>query len=210
VAKQIEGVYERILECAKDEFLEKGYKDASLRVIAQKADTSTSSIYTRFSDKEGLFKALVTSVVDGVKEWFVKEQEEFHQLPGDTQKQNTFAYATDKIEAFVDYIYDHFEIFKMLIIGSDGTGFSDFINDFVDIDVNYTVKFLETTNNDAIPSGRASPELLHMLTSAYYLGIFETVIHDMSREDAHVYVRQLRRFFMCGWKDIFDPQAGGG
>ena len=28
MAKQIEGVYERILECAKKEFLEKGYTDA--------------------------------------------------------------------------------------------------------------------------------------------------------------------------------------
>ena len=34
MAKQIEGVYERILECAKKEFLEKGYTEASLRTIA--------------------------------------------------------------------------------------------------------------------------------------------------------------------------------
>ena len=50
LAKQIEGVYEAVLECAKKEFLEKGYKDASLRTIAQEAGTSTSSIYTRFGD----------------------------------------------------------------------------------------------------------------------------------------------------------------
>ena len=59
MAKQIEGVYERILECAKQEFLEKGYLDASLRTIATKAGTSTNSIYVRFQDKEGLFEALV-------------------------------------------------------------------------------------------------------------------------------------------------------
>ena len=47
LAKQIEGVYEAILACAKREFLEKGYKDASLRTIAREANTSTGSIYTR-------------------------------------------------------------------------------------------------------------------------------------------------------------------
>ena len=31
MAKQIEGVYEAVLDCAKKECLEKGYKDASLR-----------------------------------------------------------------------------------------------------------------------------------------------------------------------------------
>ena len=44
MAKQIEGVYEAVIACAKKEFLEKGYTDASLRTIAQEAGTSTSSI----------------------------------------------------------------------------------------------------------------------------------------------------------------------
>lgn len=34
MAKLKEGVYEKIIDCAKKEFLEKGFKDASLRVIA--------------------------------------------------------------------------------------------------------------------------------------------------------------------------------
>lgn len=37
MAKQREGVYERIIECARKEFLEKGYMDASLRTIATQA-----------------------------------------------------------------------------------------------------------------------------------------------------------------------------
>ena len=34
MAKQREGVYERVLECARREFLAKGYQNASLRSIA--------------------------------------------------------------------------------------------------------------------------------------------------------------------------------
>ena len=64
MAKQKPGVYDRVLECAKDEFLSKGFLDASLRAIAQEAGTSTGSIYTRFGDKEGLFRAIVEPVVD--------------------------------------------------------------------------------------------------------------------------------------------------
>ena len=44
MAKQIEGVSERILTCAKQEFLDKGYTEASLRTIAAAAGTSTNSI----------------------------------------------------------------------------------------------------------------------------------------------------------------------
>ena len=35
MAKQKPGVYDRVLECAKEEFLSKGFLDASLRTIAQ-------------------------------------------------------------------------------------------------------------------------------------------------------------------------------
>ena len=43
MAKQKPGVYDRVLECAKEEFLSKGFLDASLRTIAQEAGTSTRS-----------------------------------------------------------------------------------------------------------------------------------------------------------------------
>lgn len=65
MTKPIEGVSEKILACAKEEFLEKGYSEASLRTIAAKADTTTGSIYSRFRDKEGLFGAIVEPAAEG-------------------------------------------------------------------------------------------------------------------------------------------------
>lgn len=58
MAKRVEGHSDRRLECAMAEFMEMGYQEASLRVIAAKAETATGSIYTRFKDKEGLYHAL--------------------------------------------------------------------------------------------------------------------------------------------------------
>ena len=86
MAKQKPGVYDRVLECAKEEFLSKGFLDASLRTIAQEAGTSTGSIYTRFGDKEGLFRCLVEPVVDEFRAMFREIQESFHQLDDETQR----------------------------------------------------------------------------------------------------------------------------
>ncbi len=86
MAKQKPGVYDRVLECAKEEFLSKGFLDASLRTIAQEAGTSTGSIYTRFGDKEGLFRAIVEPVVDEFRAMFREIQESFHQLDDETQQ----------------------------------------------------------------------------------------------------------------------------
>ena len=72
--------------CANEEFLDKGYQEASLRTIAQKAGTSTGSIYTRFGDKEGLFEAIVQPVVTGFMALVCEIQETFHGFDSETQK----------------------------------------------------------------------------------------------------------------------------
>ena len=93
VAKQIEGVYDAVLACAKEEFLDKGYQEASLRTIAQKAGTSTGSIYTRFGDKEGLFEAIVQPAVTGIMALVCEVQETFHSFDSETQKQQVNQYS---------------------------------------------------------------------------------------------------------------------
>ena len=62
MAKQVEGISEKVELCAKKEFLEKGYVDASLRTIAAEAGTTTGTIYSRYGGKEGLFSAIVEPV----------------------------------------------------------------------------------------------------------------------------------------------------
>ena len=37
MAKRVAGVTEKLMECAKEEFLANGYENASLRIIAEKA-----------------------------------------------------------------------------------------------------------------------------------------------------------------------------
>ena len=204
MAKQIEGVYEKVYECAKKEFLNKGFKDASLRNIAQEAGTSTGSIYTRFHNKEGLFHAMVYPVVEELKEWFLRMQESFHQLDADYQKENMFYYSGTEAERLVSYIYDHYDVFKLLLECSEGTEFSDFLNQLVEIEMEYTVKYMEATKDDALKNERITTEFLHIVTSAYFSGIFEMVRHDMKREDCMLYAKQLREFYYAGFAKIYN------
>lgn len=204
MAKQIEGVYEKVYECAKKEFLSEGFKDASLRTIAQEAGTSTGSIYTRFHNKEGLFHAIVYPVVDELKSWFLEVQESFHQKDADYQKKNMFYYSGMEAEKLVDYIYDHYDIFKLLLECSEGTEFSDFLNHLVEIEMEYTVKYMNSTEDNALQNAAITTEFLHIVTSAYFSGIFEMVRHDMKREDGMLYAKQLREFYYAGFAKIYN------
>jgi len=206
MAKQIEGVYDRLMECAKAEFLDKGFKDASLRVIAERADTSTGSIYTRFGDKQGLFHAIVQPVVENFEKNCYEELETFNRVRSDMPYKEMMRYKAERLNLLVDSIYKDFDAFKLLICDAEGTEYGDFLHRLAEMEVQQTIRYIDAIGNDALRSGRLSPALLHMLVSAYWAGVFQTVEHDMSREEAGRYIGQMKRFYRKGWSDIFSPE----
>ncbi len=206
MAKQIEGVYENLMRCAQQEFLEKGFALASLRTIAQEAGTSTGSIYTRFGDKEGLFRAIAEPVVDAFKAMFRKIQEDFHQFPEEEQRAEMGQYTARHQEELLDYIYDHFDVFRLLLDGAHGTRFSCFLDELVDIEVDYTYKYMEVIGCESVKSGLVTEEFIHIIVTAYFNGMFEVVRHNMDRAAAHRYVKMLNRYHMAGFGTVFNAK----
>ena len=72
-----ESTQKRILDAGKTEFLEKGFKNASLRNIAQKAGVTTGAIYGYYPDKAALFGALVSEPAEQLRNWYASVQHEF-------------------------------------------------------------------------------------------------------------------------------------
>lgn len=206
MAKQKEGVYERILKCAKEEFLAKGFKDASLRVIAANAKTSTSSIYTRFKDKEGLFREIVEPVVDELKRRFFVIQEDFHQFEAEKQPQVVEEYTYQGVQKILDYIYEYFDEFRLLLDASYGTKYQNFVDELARIEVEYTYKYMEVIGCPSVVSGTVTEEFLHIITTAYFESLFEIVRHNMSRVEADKYIGMLEKYHMAGYDTILYPE----
>lgn len=207
MAKQIEGVYERILECAQKEFLEKGFKDASLRVIASQADTTTGSIYTRFGDKEGVFRAIVEPAANGMIQMFVEILEAFHKLDDETQKDTMIQYSNHGMDMVLDYMYEHFDAFRLLLDASYGTKFANFVDELTRIEVEYTYKYMEVIGCERVRSGEVTEEFLHIVTTAYFEGMFEVIRHGMSKENARRYIEMLERYHQAGFGTVFYQQS---
>ena len=204
MAKQIEGVYENILECATKEFLEKGYTDASLRTIAANAGTSTNSIYVRFKDKEGLFAAIVEPVAEEFLSRCLNMQETFHSFDSEVQRQEVGKYSSDAMLDMMDYVYDHFDAFLLLLEASHGTKFQHFIDGLVFMEEEYTWKWLEATGSRLKQEGKLTAELYHMMVTAYFEGIFEVVRHGIGREDAKKYVAMMGEYHHAGFLAIVE------
>lgn len=203
MAKQIEGVAERILSCAKAEFLDKGYTDASLRTIAAAAETSTNSIYVRFQDKEGLFSAIVEPVLNEMIERFVKIQETFHRMERAEQAAQMPDYADGGTMELVEYMYDHLNEFRLLLDASYGTRFHNFVDELVRIEVEYTYKYMEAVGSTAQLGDATTQRLLHIVTTSRFESIFEIIRHGMSLEEAREYIGFLSRYHRTGFLAVF-------
>ena len=198
MTKPIEGVSEKILACAKKEFLEKGYSEASLRTIAAKADTTTGSIYSRFRDKEGLFGAIVEPAADGLIQIFLKIQEEFHAVKAEDQPRLMEKYVSSGMDEMLDYVYERFEEFQLLLDASYGTRYQDFVEQLVDIETEYTYKYMEATK--FLQGGsEITEEFVHITARAMFDSMFEVVRHRMDRDTARKYIHMLEQYHYGGW-----------
>ena len=205
MAKQIEGVYENVLRCARREFLEKGFALASLRDIAKAAGTSTGSIYTRFTDKAGLFRALVEPAAGELKRRFLEIQESFHRFDGQTQQEEMGRYTAHAQEGLFDYIYEHLPEFELLLRRAAGTEYAHYIDELVEIEVSYTYKYMEVIGWESVRAGPGTEELIHIVSTAYFNGMVEPVRHRMERARAPHYVGHLNRYHLAGVETILQP-----
>ena len=198
MANRIAGVTDKLIQCATDEFLLHGFQDASLRTIAEKAGTSTKSIYIRFKDKQGLFEAIIDGAITNFKDLYISSITDFEENHSDVTYTEMFEYSDNYIDKMIDCIYDNYNAFRLLICYSDRGVCADFINSVAEIETEETRRFI-----DRMQGTEVSDELIHMLSTAYTSGLFEIVRHEMSRSDAKKHSSQLKEFFRVGWTNIF-------
>ena len=193
---------EKIHTAATLEFLEKGFREASLRQIVRNAGVTTGAFYGYYSSKEALFAALVEPHAAAVMGRFMTAQTDFADLPREQQPEHMGKESADCVNWMIDYMYDHYEPFKLLICRSDGTPYERFVHNMVEVEVEYTFRYIEvlrSLGNDVPELGK---ELCHMIASGMFDGMFEVLRHDMPKDRAKAFISQLREFYTAGWMKI--------
>ena len=125
---------QKLLAFAKQEFMEKGYTAASLRSICRKAEVTTGALYFFFRDKADLFSTLVEEPVNRLCEIMIS-----HYLEESRLRPEEISLRADGEEdiqaalALVRYIYEHYDTFLLVLTKSQGSGYENCIDRFVEI-----------------------------------------------------------------------------
>lgn len=191
-----------IHRAAMEEFLGKGFRDASLRQIVKSAGVTTGAFYGYFSSKEALFASIVEPHAAAVMGRFMTTQTDFAGLPKEEQPAHMGKESAQCVDWMIDYIYDHYEPFKLLICCSDGTAYEHFVHSMVEIEVEYTFRYIDVLKSLGRDVPEIDKELCHMIASGMFDGMFEVVRHDMPKDRAKQFITQLREFYTAGWLKI--------
>ena len=194
-----EEVMEEILKAAKEEFLTLGYTEASMRNIAKKANLTTGSLYYRFLDKAEMLDAVVGNEAEELLTMFKRIQNDFAKKEIENQVSEMGSYTENGLHVMIDYIYDHYDVFKIIICKSKGSKYEFYIDSLVDIEVENTYRFINELKGKNLKVREPSEDLIHILCTSFFASIFEVVQHDMKREEALKYADEIYAFNEAGW-----------
>ena len=193
---------ERIQKAALEEFSEKGFLGASLRQIVKNAGVTTGAFYGYFSSKEALFASLVEPHAAKLMGRFMEAQTGFAELPEEEQPKHMGEASGDYVDWMVDYICQHRAPVKLLLCRAEGTSYQRFVHNMVEVEVEYTLKYMDVLRRLGKDIPDLAPSLCHIIASGMFNGLFEIVVHDMPREQAHQYISQFRTFYTAGWLQL--------
>ena len=193
---------EKIQQAALTEFLDKGFLSASLRQIVKNAGVTTGAFYGYFSCKEALFASIVEPHAAALMGRFMEAQTSFAGRPEAEQPEHMGEDSESCLDWMGDYICQNREPVKLLLCRAEGTGYESFVHNMVEVEVEYTLRYMEVLRRLGRRVPTLSRSLCHIIASGMFNGLFEVVIHDMPYEQALRDVKQLRAFYTAGWLEL--------
>lgn len=193
--------HEKVKKAIKEEFLEKGFEDASIRSIGARAGMTSAGLYRHYADKEAMFNAMVEPLIESIKNWTARHTDKKFSLvdegvPDDELFGETF------VDMIKEIILPRRDEFILLMSRSGGTKYENFIHDYVEGNQKEFLEAIRYLKEKGYPATDLSEEELHMLLSAYLTACFEPIIHDYDDAKVEKYLNTVQDFFMPGWLKI--------
>ena len=204
MATKAEETQRNILETAKRHFLSDGLTGASLRNIVKDAGLTTGAFYKYYPTKEALFDALTDPYLEHIYEIYDQVVAEFEKLSADDQTKNMASISDAGMEEMLNYVYDHYDNFKLLLKCGDSGKYEDFIHGMVAREIKSSHRYLEKMKEEGVEVPAVDDSLMHMIYTGFFSSIFQIIEHDIDRITAKENIKQLKQFNIGGWERLWN------
>ena len=189
----------RVMEAAREEFTEYGYENASMRRIGDRCGMTAAGLYRHCVNKEDLFREVVSPSVRKIEDWL-----EVHIDKSLAAADGYDPWKDSAADLMREVIYPNMEEYRLLLTGSRGTAYEDFLQGLTEKYLDRMLAFLHVLQE----KGRrpVDPGELRLLLKAYTSAMLEPVLQGYSEEKACRCLETLETFFLSGWKQLLGIQ----
>lgn len=190
---------QHLLECAKKEFLEKGYMKASLRNICKEAGVTTGALYFFFKDKEDLFGALVE---EPLKKLYAAMEEHYATEMRNGEQVAQLALEDDRdletSRQIIRQMYANRDAFLLLLTKSQGSRFENCLDEVVDISEQQYRSLCDTVTC-ATKKPRIDDYMTHWMAHIMVDTFVHLFLHETEESVALKHVDALTMYLVRGW-----------
>lgn len=204
MSTKAEDTEKNILNTARKHFLKDGFSGASLRNIVKDAGLTTGAFYKYYPTKEALFDALTDPYIEHIYQIYDRVVEDFEKLSAKEQTSNMSNTSGDGMDQMIDYIYEHYDNFRLLLKCGDSGKFETFIHNMVDREMRSSLEYVKKMKEDGIEIPIVGESLMHMIYTGFFSSIFQIIEHDIDKETAKRNVHKLREFNTGGWERLWN------
>ncbi len=204
MSTKAEDTEKNILNTARKHFLKDGFSGASLRNIVKDAGLTTGAFYKYYPTKEALFDALTDQYIEHIYQIYDRVVEDFEKLSAKEQTSNMSDTSGDGMDQMIDYIYEHYDNFRLLLKCGDSGKFETFIHNMVDREMRSSLEYVKKMKEDGIEIPIVGESLMHMIYTGFFSSIFQIIEHDIDKETAKRNVHKLREFNTGGWERLWN------
>ena len=204
MSTKAEDTEKNILNTARKHFLKDGFSGASLRNIVKDAGLTTGAFYKYYPTKEALFDALTDPYIEHIYQIYDRVVEDFENLSAKEQTSNMSDTSGDGMDQMIDYIYEHYDNFRLLLKCGDSGKFETFIHNMVDREMRSSLEYVKKMKEDGIEIPIVGESLMHMIYTGFFSSIFQIIEHDIDKETAKRNVHKLREFNTGGWERLWN------
>lgn len=204
MSTKAEDTEKNILNTARKHFLKDGFSGASLRNIVKDAGLTTGAFYKYYPTKEALFDALTDPYIEHIYQIYDRVVEDFEKLSAKEQTSNMSDTSGDGMDQMIDYIYEHYDNFRLLQKCGDSGKFETFIHNMVDREMKSSLEYVKKMKEDGIEIPIVGESLMHMIYTGFFSSIFQIIEHDIDKETAKRNVHKLREFNTGGWERLWN------
>ena len=204
MSTKAEDTEKNILNTARKHFLKDGFSGASLRNIVKDAGLTTGAFYKYYPTKEALFDALTDPYIEHIYQIYDRVVEDFEKLSAKEQTSNMSDTSGDGMDQMIDYIYEHYDNFRLLLKCGDSGKFETFIHNMVDREMRSSLEYVKKMKEDGIEIPIVGESLMHMIYTGFFSSIFQIIEHDIDKETAKRNVHKLREFNTGGRERLWN------